>query len=661
MKRMLFLQLFLLWVAVTGAELQRCCRDDGKVGEGEEGEEGEEEGARLLVQCVKEEGDGTLADARFILLSYSTKSIYSYAAYGHLINAAYAQSRGYGFSLAIADDGNYEPEDPRWNKVQIVLRALDTRLALVEDNSGESEGPVYLVWMDSDLVVLHHDLRLEDIVAAHPEAHLLLSRDPRPENGVANTGCFLARVSPFARNFLAQWWDAFGRLDGMDQHVFHRLWEVLPAEQHDWVALLPPSAINSDHPVWRRHTAESPVLHLVGMNSVVRREVFRGLARQLCDAVGDVGMLASTVRIDAEGLKAIVTNDTLRVTTEQALLQRAARLEKEAGSAGLLGGVNLSALLEAVEAVVGRARDMRQRGYGASRDEVAEGDRCRGRIGGGEGVAIQWSLFRTLERLSATQPSQSSLRLLQLHADVGMDLLATIGSSAEPRSREEFEARAVVDALLPLVDQLADLSEPAQRPHALYYKFKLLEHRARSGSGHSFAQQEIASLHSALAAWEEMSLLGWHGSGNSVLYPGREAALLRARLGSLLCNQPSASSRQQGARELEAAVGEMERAWASRSRSDVAAQPLPFVEATAQALLALTLCRLGQPEARNAHNRAVLLHRQWLQRLEQDYDPPSFSTSAAADVGKELARVALILGAPPRSTVYRKRKRRVAV
>lgn len=283
---------------------------------------------------------------------------------------------------------------------------------------------------------------------------------------------------------------------------------------------------------------------------------------------------------------------------------------------------------------------------------------CRGRKGSAE-AAIQWSLFCSLQNLFAAEPHQS-VRLLQLHADVGMDLIAAVGADDEIDAgmKSEVAASAIVDGLLPLIDQLAALAVPARRPHALYYKFKLLEYRARSNSGHASIEQEIIALYSALAAWEEMSLLGWHGSGNNLLDPGREAALLRARLGSLLCNQASTSSRQEGARALEAAVGEMERAWASRTSI---AAPLSVVEATAQALLALTLCRLGQPEARDTFNRAVLLHRQWQQRLEHEPDRLSMSAANKEMVGRELDRIVDIIGNDTASsrpaTVYRKRKR----
>ena len=671
--------------------LAACCECSG-AGDDEEAS-GE---ASQLMHCVKASTTATAtsttnatSDVQFLLLGHSTAGIVTYAAYGHFVNAAYAQARGYRYRLLDAEGSNYEPLDPRWNKVQILLRAVDEEIRAGEPDLDPNPGPDpdpheplsrqspqisskalpalrYVVWLDSDLIVLHHDsLRLEALVHAHPEAHLLLSRDPRAENGAANTGCIIARVSAFTRLFLSQWWgEAPRRLDGMDQHAFQQLYQALPGGERDkLIALLPPSAVNSDHPVWLMHTPQNPVLHLVGMNSVVRRAVFRGAFRQLCGVLGGKGgegkeggnlgvYPTATIAMDAATLLAVVSNATLHGAATQRLADTAAQLEASAAALAAesaetsvssdADGYAMADMLRALEEVEGRARDLRQRGYGAGAPLVTEA--C---LGGGSGMSgpcggqaeapvsveggIQWSLYRTLMRLvvhsgagagagagaATDQPGEvkkQRLRLLQLLADVGLDLLAQGHTSYPTPDPNPQSAASIVDTLLPAVTELAALVSPAHRAHVLYYRFKLLEHRARSpppravggrsaedgreDMGEDLMQRELAALQEALDAWAEMSRLGWHGGGNNLLDPQREAAVLWARWGSLQCAR-GGEGRVKGIVALERAVAGMETAWGlgaeveAGTEGSVALIPAALLESAVQALLALTLCHVS--------------------------------------------------------------------
>ena len=74
----------------------------------------------------------------------------------------------------------FDDNDQRWNKVEIVRQALDV--------GGWASDLDYVAFMDSDLVVLNPEMwRLEDIIAsAPPDAEVLFSRDSEPLNGLMN-------------------------------------------------------------------------------------------------------------------------------------------------------------------------------------------------------------------------------------------------------------------------------------------------------------------------------------------------------------------------------------------------------------------------------------------------------------------------------------------
>jgi len=236
-----------------------------------------------LLRCVlaSQRSRGKGGDGGFVLLSWLSPHIHSYAAYTALINAAYAERRGYSFELLgpglKGDEENEEEEeeDLRWKKVGVLIEATERH-----------KDGAYLVWLDSDLAVLDFDsLVFEATVDAHPHADILLSRDARPENGIANTGCIVVRNTAFTRAFLRLWSSSFPHSDAMDQHALHRLWAANALNITAHMALLPPDAINSDVPWWETHGPQNPILHLAGLSAVRRAAIFAPAASVLCAAL----------------------------------------------------------------------------------------------------------------------------------------------------------------------------------------------------------------------------------------------------------------------------------------------------------------------------------------------------------------------------------------
>jgi hypothetical protein len=113
-----------------------------------------------------------------IAVSYSTEGILDYGAYSMAVNTYYTQLHGYGMVLLTPALGaQYEPRDQRWNKVKILMNALDPLTGWAKDTD-------FIVWLDSDLIFLDMGLQFEEVVKAHPSHDMIFSADGDVQNGI---------------------------------------------------------------------------------------------------------------------------------------------------------------------------------------------------------------------------------------------------------------------------------------------------------------------------------------------------------------------------------------------------------------------------------------------------------------------------------------------
>ena len=120
---------------------------------------------------------------------FGIKDIALFGAYQSGLVAAYAEHHNY--SLRILNENtnsNYFPVDVRWNKVQILLNALNTY----------AKNSKYIVWIDSDAIILDLGLNIEEIGNQYPKAHLIASADIR--QGYINSGFLIFKKSSFKTN-----------------------------------------------------------------------------------------------------------------------------------------------------------------------------------------------------------------------------------------------------------------------------------------------------------------------------------------------------------------------------------------------------------------------------------------------------------------------------
>lgn len=295
--------------------------------------------------------------------SYSTANIFGYGAYSLSMNTAYAQHHDLylqrvGSSLSSEslssmsmrlftpeDGANYEPRDPRWNKVQILLRVLQEQWersaekAMIQEDDNEERDikHQWVVWLDSDLVFLDFSEEggLPALVSDPSNARydILVSADPEPANGVVNSGCIVARNTAWTRAFLNRWWSRFDRSMGMDQHAFTRLWEEeggsTGSESGDregsiteHIKILPMHALNSHIPAWRHQQSNHPVLHLAGAPNQLRSDVFRKGFQTLCEHHTTTTTITNTAS-DSSTAAAIQSPPPPQLGLDQKYLQHA--------------------------------------------------------------------------------------------------------------------------------------------------------------------------------------------------------------------------------------------------------------------------------------------------------------------------------------------------
>lgn len=116
---------------------------------------------------------------RVLMVTYATNGLIEYSAYSTAVNAAYAQYNGYTFRAlnesslqqVIEDKDLFSKPadvDERWFKVKI----LEHTIAYSDAD--------YVVWLDADLIVTRFEVRVEQIMASHPNAYIILCAGEQP-------------------------------------------------------------------------------------------------------------------------------------------------------------------------------------------------------------------------------------------------------------------------------------------------------------------------------------------------------------------------------------------------------------------------------------------------------------------------------------------------
>ena len=218
------------------------------------------------------------------IVTYSTSDIFDYSSYSFAVNEAYSEHNGYILKLIDNlnnnnnnDDDIYETNDPRWNKVKILEMAIDPMNGWAKDLD-------YVMWIDADLIFLDMNLRIEQVAASYPKAHILISAENHGSTTLINSGSILIKNSKWSRKFLSLWWSWSSRKHYSDQEQFDMLYHARRKEDKldEYIAVLPPDALNSDPPASSNQKDHNQVLHLMGEHSGFRIKTFRSAFNEIC-------------------------------------------------------------------------------------------------------------------------------------------------------------------------------------------------------------------------------------------------------------------------------------------------------------------------------------------------------------------------------------------
>jgi hypothetical protein len=235
-----------------------------------------------LFNCINQTISTALSSPpRVSLVSYMTPNILKYGSLGAAINSIYALQHQYQFKiLTPTTGGEYFPEDQRWNKVKILEEAINPE-------SGWARSSEYIVWLDSDLIFLDLDLKIELIAAAHPSSDVIMSEDVDLSLGIANTGFVLIRNTKWSSHFLSAWWNNYNKSQGMDQWVLSKLYEDHREEYQHHIKLLPVDAVNTNFPSWMNQLPANQILHLAGANRAMRENTFHKGFENICANINE--------------------------------------------------------------------------------------------------------------------------------------------------------------------------------------------------------------------------------------------------------------------------------------------------------------------------------------------------------------------------------------
>ena len=227
-----------------------------------------------LMACVDHVGANQTS--RVLLVSYMNDKIAEYGAWNAAVNSYYAARMHYTYKMYFNyfQDIPNNVSDVRWYKVLLVL-------SLMKAHSHEYD---YIVWLDSDLIILDLDFDLLSVVNTSGNASVIASYDTKPENGIMNSGLMIFKVSTWTINFLTLWWNNYDKDLLSDQGAFTDMYhqDVSSGASSSYIALLPPHALNSVFPAYKNQLIDHRVLHLAGLDDELRKHVFQSAYGNIC-------------------------------------------------------------------------------------------------------------------------------------------------------------------------------------------------------------------------------------------------------------------------------------------------------------------------------------------------------------------------------------------
>ena len=541
-----------------------------------------------LLSCILNENSAVKVPANISLVSYYTPNIEEYAAYSFAINSVYALHNGYKLNLFSPKSGHeFEKRDQRWNKVMIILD-------LMSQQSGVKEGH-YLVWLDTDLVVVDLGMKIDKIIEDinNPDVQLILSRDPFPEEvySVANTGFMIVKVSDWSRNFFFDWWNFEDRSLGWDQHVFTKLLETkYKNDVSKYVLLLPPDALNTNRPATLNHLPHNQVLHMVGGITRHRKTVFYEGFQEICVSITSGRDVKSQLGL---------TRHTLHRIEKDVLISRGDLIEE------LLNTLQKYDYITDREALLGQNLFKIQKQV---EEIMLLGDPRRGTA---EEVAnIHILLQKVLRILLLFSDASTPVDVLQWTLETAFELAISLGAE---------ELLFIMDSVGPTIEYLLKKVSTNDKGNALYYSFKQKEFMANALHLLGRFEPQLELLLQAKEVWLEMTKLNWYGSGAGIINPYAEGAEVQHNIAVLLCMQ---HRYEEGLQAGHQAISLYTKRWSDmavcnyENQCGIYAAPFDTQAAVATIYRNMGICAESYEKYRESHVFFELAYNIWYQRLK---------------------------------------------
>ena len=487
------------------------------------------------------------SNIKIAIVTYTTKSILDYASYSLSIITAYAQKHDYLVLHTSPESGHeYDSNDQRWNKVKIVYELMQEYHNTID----------YFVYMDSDLIPLSIDWKLESIINQYKSYDMIFSKDSQPLNGLMNSGLFVAKNNQWTHQFLMKWWSTSElREMAIDQHAFSLLWNNERHTITEHIILLQPNILNTNFPAWINQKDDDNILHMAGCSSVFRIDIFKLGLQNLCNAVLNQNSVPKQLGITQQVL--------YEKESQQPLDRRAIELLKRMKESLPIDNndnndnnndddndndddTSISSSLPSLEVIQSYRDELRnlfQRGEGATGDS----DQHENNPLLIECLHIVYNMLRKRFEVdnphstTTTNDSNNSnnnpppilweINILEMIFSAGFELALRLHGWKELALLLELE----VD--IKRLVQYTKFALPEKYRKVLYYKFKLYEFMIGAYQSVSNVHGYENSLKEAISVWKEMHSLDFYGYGRGVDYadPHAEGVSIMIQYAAFKC------------------------------------------------------------------------------------------------------------------------------
>ena len=490
--------------------------------------------ASSLYDCVREVSSLGSA-SKVTLVTFLSESVVNYGAFAVAINAVYAERNGYKLQVfGFPVTPKIEP-DARWNKVRLLME--EVKLALWKrDRKG-----LLIVWLDADLVVLDLDMKIEQIMAALPDADIVMSKDVARSEFTSNSGFIIVRASDWSLAFLEKWWNTFDRRKCCDQNAFTWLYDELDEDNRKRVELLQPDAVNSNFPAWKHQADYNQVLHLAGASSQLFREpVFRRGFYEIC-RVQMPSFRNLTLLKPQLGLNRLFLVDhvkslgRLRVDSLKTLLSE---LHADSLVSFTEEFARILRIKGAVEDTLKDDDDDARKLYVLEKNEVMEFETLHFEV-----RVLMFESFWQLVMRAKDESFDLDIALLEAEKESvssAFEVSLVVQEFKVFVTLESFENYELLSQILkdkvPRLINLMESSLPASVSDRVlyYYRFKHAQLMATFLSRTS--DEKLAWLIGAVGFWRDLVAANFFGTDYVMADPYREGGLALQELGTLLCS-----------------------------------------------------------------------------------------------------------------------------